>query len=191
MNRQQKNIISLAVNVSIICFSIIAASTATFAWFTEFTRVKATNMTVKVAGPDKNVNWDVLKYDDDQKAGIAYHSEKEFYLPSFDRYISDKNIYSNCILKALVNPPSGFDETQQLYVDISCTGNLFNGSELNDVTSNICQFKTTVYSYIDSDDQTHIMNSSIDGTNADTQYRTATDFFAATDSGTLSFVTVN
>ena len=191
MNRQQKNVISLAINVSVICFSIIAASTATFAWFAEVTRDTAKNMIVRVGAPDKNVNWDVLKYDDDQKAGIAYHDEKEFYLPSFDRYISEKNIYSNCILKALVNPPSGFDETQQLYVDITCTGNLFNGSEINDVTSNICQFKTTVYSYIDYDNITHVMNSSIDGTNADTQYRTATDFFAATDSGSLSFVTVN
>lgn len=191
MNKQQKGIISLAVNLGVICFSIIAASTATFAWFSEFTRVKATNIAVKVTGPDKNVNWDILKYDDDQKAGISYHDEKEFFLPSYDRYIQERNVYSNCIIKAIVNPPSGFDDTQQLYVDISSSGNLYNGSTLNNVTSNICQFKTTVYSYIDYTNTERIINTSIDGTNADTQYRTATDFFAATDSGSLPFVTVH
>lgn len=190
MNRQQKRILATAANIMIIGFSAIAASTATVAWFNFQKTVEGEGISIRSVTADQTVSWDILRYDDEVKSGVMSHKASDFYLPSYDQYITDKNLYSNVILAATVLTPLGMSADQQLYVDITCNGALFNDSKIADFTSNICQFKATVYSYTNTEGEELSSNASIDTTNADTAYRTATSFFKGTTSGSVSFVTV-
>lgn len=189
-NKLQKKILTVAANLGIIVLSGTAAATSTIAWFKN-NGIEASGLTIKCQTIEHNVVWNILKYDEEKKEGVLIHDEDEFYLPSYDQYITDKNLYSNVILKATVLTPVGFTDTQQLYIDITCDGNLRIGDELVPVTSNLCQFKATVYSFITGDDEINVVNQAIDDTTTNTEYLTASSFFNGTTSGSYSFVTVN
>lgn len=190
MNKFQRKALVLAGNVSLIAFSTIAATVATVAWYGGTQTVTATNLTISCSKAEDSITWNILKYDDDQKAGICYNDEAEFYLPPYDQYIPSKNIYSNVLLRVDVYTPSGFGDENQLYVDVTCDHPLLDDGIISSFTSNICEFKATVANYTNTEGETIITNSSIDMTNDDTQYRTVSSFFEGTTSGSVSFTNV-
>lgn len=190
MNKLQRKILLLAGNVSLIAFSAIAATISTVAWYGGTQTVTATNLTIACQKAEDSITWNILKYSDDQKAGICYHDESEFYLPPYDQYIASKNIYSNVLLRVNVHTPSGFDEAKQLYIDVTCNQALYQAAKIAPYTSNICQFKATVANYTTFDGEVVETNTAIDMTNDDTQYRTVSSFFTGTSSGAVPFVTL-
>lgn len=192
MNLRQKKIITTAAGIANIAFTIAVSATATFAWFYN-SPATAQGMSVQCAIPDSRLSWEILKYDDDLKAGVSSTKTEDFYLEQYDEYISQRNIHSNVILRATMTYGDNelFDNNKQLYVDISCLDNpVLTDSKVNKFTSNVCQFKATVVNYVTNDGNTVVVNEAIDELSADTKYTTATSFFANSTSST-SFLTVN
>ncbi len=107
MNKYQKSILVTAANIAIIGFSAIAATTATVAWFQFSETITAEGMTIECQSVDRSVEWNILRYDEEVKSGVLSHNEEDFHLPSYDQYITTKNIYSNVILAATVITPTG------------------------------------------------------------------------------------
>ena len=192
MNFRQKKIITTAAGIANIAFTIAVSATATFAWFYN-SPATAQGISVQCAIPDSRLSWEILKYDDDLKAGVSSTKTEDFYLEQYDEYISQRNIHSNVILRATMTYGDNelFDNNKQLYVDISCLDNpVLTDSKVNKFTSNVCQFKATVVNYVTNDGNTVVVNKAIDELSADTKYTTATSFFANSTSST-SFLTVN
>ncbi|MDY4849262.1 MAG: bacterial Ig-like domain-containing protein, partial [Bacilli bacterium] len=192
MNLRQKKIITTAAGIANIAFTIAVSATATFAWFYN-SPATAQGISVQCAIPDSRLSWEILKYDDDLKAGVSSTKTEDFYLEQYDEYISQRNIHSNVILRATMTYGDNelFDNNKQLYVDISCLDNpVLTDSKVNKFTSNVCQFKATVVNYVTNDGNTVVVNKAIDELSADTKYTTATSFFANSTSST-SFLTVN
>lgn len=192
MNIRQKKIITTAAGIANIAFTIAVSATATFAWFYN-SPATAQGISVQCAIPDSRLSWEILKYDDDLKAGVSSTKTEDFYLEQYDEYISQRNIHSNVILRATMTYGDNelFDNNKQLYVDISCLDNpVLTDSKVNKFTSNVCQFKATVVNYVTNDGNTVVVNEAIDELSADTKYTTATSFFANSTSST-SFLTVN
>ena len=124
MNKYQKSILLTAANIAIIGFSAVAATTATVAWFQFSDVLTAEGMSIECLSADRSVEWNILRYDEEVKSGVLSHDENDFHLPSYDQYITTKNIYSNVILAATVITPTGLSSVEQVYVDITCTGGL-------------------------------------------------------------------
>ena len=196
MNRKQKKILTVAAGIVNLSFTLTVAATATYAWFAENRRVSATGMSVQCAVPEQTVDWEILHYNDDQKAGVSYLDESEFYLQPYDEYLTSRNKTSNVLLKATVDvSKTGFTSQSQLYIDITCssvstfTYSTANSSGVPSYTSNISQFKASIYSYTDANDVTTVVNTAIDDSTADSRYQTASTYFRkVTDSGKFVYL---
>ena len=84
MNFRQKKIITTAAGIANIAFTIAVSATATFAWFYN-SPATAQGMSVQCAIPDSRLSWEILKYDDDLKAGVSSTKTEDFYLEQYKK----------------------------------------------------------------------------------------------------------
>lgn len=196
MNRFQKRIMIIAAGLGNISLCLTAAAVATYAWFTANTAAtittQADNLDITSTPPNNVESWEILKFDYEDKAGKTYNDESEFYLQKYDHYLSGTNIYTNAILHAVINV-DGYDETKQLYVDVDCESGhepTYNAT-VPAYTSNICQFKSFVYSYTTDQNRTVTVNNAITASTAATRYNTATTYFKNNIPYGESFLVVN
>ncbi len=201
MNRLQKKIITIALALGNIVLSCVVAATATYAWFKASNATITTqsaSTTIKSEAGGSTLQWEILKFDDNEKKGISYRENDEFFLQPYDQYLTAKNKHTNVILWADVMV-SNFTSANQLYVDIECSPDhdpVYSSTatpeeKVPSYTSNICQFKSTVYSYTDADDNEVVVNDVLDNTNAATRYETTTNFFAGIKTPGTRFVALH
>lgn len=194
MNRHQRKVLSLAAAIANLSLSVAVASVATYAWFTSNTQVSASTLTISAASVDFNLGWEVLRYDDDIKAGKSFGTDAdEFYLQDYDVYITQKNKYANALLFATIDFSDSYTIDKQMYIDITCQPDHdpVYGSACPAYTSNVCQFKALAYSYTLVGSTTpQPLNTSIDLTNGATKYSTVSNWFASSISQYEKFVSV-
>lgn len=196
MNRHQKKVLTLAVAIGNLSFSIAVASVSTYAWYTGAVAPTITSTGVSISAPDLKLDYEILKYSDDDKAGVSYVDPAEFFLPEYDDYITDRNIYANVILRTKVNFGTLDTSTKELKIDIIKLVNTFKtAGVINSYTSNVIQFKSTVYSYTTLGSNTPTINESdiqetatgAQGTFksiSDAKYQTARIYFSERDTPT-------
>ena len=196
MNRFQKRIMIIAAGLGNISLCLTAAAVATYAWFTANTAAtittQADDLDITSTPPNNVESWEILKFDYEDKVGKTYDQESEFYLQKYDHYLSGTNIYTNAILHAVINV-DGYDDTKQLYVDVNCDSGhepTYNAT-VPAYTSNICQFKSFVYSYTTDQSRTVTVNNAITASTAATRYNTATTYFKNNIPYGESFLVVN
>lgn len=189
MNRLQKKILTIALGISNISFCLTAAAVATYAWYSvtvaPHVNVNSANMAIEGADPDESISYEVLKYDDDYKAGRSYTGDAaiaNFKLPNYDSYIIEKNQYANVIIRAEVKTPVN-TSTEEFTIDISRLASSFKtGGVIGSKTSNVIQFKAAVYKYKVSGSDEYVTNTashnSINESSAATKYATASAYFA-------------
>ena len=196
MNRFQKRIMIIAAGLGNISLCLTAAAVATYAWFTANTAATITTdadgVDITTTPPNNVESWEILKFDYEDKVGKTYSEKSEFYLQKYDHYLSGTNIYTNAILHATINV-DGYDDTKQLYVDVDCDSGhepTYNAT-VPAYTSNICQFKSFVYSYTTDQNRTVTVNNAITASTAATRYNTATTYFKNNIPYGESFLVVN
>lgn len=161
MNRHQKKALSLAAAIANLSFSVIVTGVATYAWYagnvTSHVNVNEASIAINSESSIK-LNYDIYKYSDDEKAGKK-KTHDDFFLPEYDDYITDRNIYSNVIVRAEVNFSFTLDTSKQALViniekllnDFKITKTDTHGTTyenvINNKTSNVIQFKSAIYSY--------------------------------------------
>lgn len=192
MNRHQKKVLSLAAAIGNLALSVSVAGVATYAWFTSNKNV-TTGGDLKIAcsAPEITLTWEILRYDDNYKAGRSFTDSSEFYLQDYDVYLTQKNKYANCILVATLDFGVDFNKNTHLAIDVSCEDGHAPQYQAScpAYTSNVCQFKTSAYSYTTSGDPV-ILNNAIDSTSAATRYSSASTWFADYPSQYEKFVSV-
>lgn len=191
MNRHQKKVLSLAAAIGNLALSMSVAGVATYAWFTSNKDVSAEKMEIAISAPEIDMSWEILRYDDNYKAGRSFTDSSEFYLQDYDVYLTQKNKYANCILVATLNFGVDFNKNTHLAVDISCLDGHAPQYQTScpAYTSNVCQFKTSAYSYTTSGDPV-ILNNAIDPDSPATRYSSASTWFADYPSQYEKFVSV-
>ena len=191
MNRHQKKVLTLAGAIANLSFTCVVAGVATYAWFSENDTVSANEMSISSAGADILIdNYTILKYDDDLKAGVAFHDESsEFKLPDYDQYIKARNVYSNIVIRADLSFPNGLD-TSNRAVEIEiyklATSTLKDANGIRLLTSNVAQFQCIATSYTPANSDTAVPIgvgiSEVKGSYKsvdDAMYRTAIAYFAS------------
>lgn len=193
MKYRQKKILAIALAIFNISFTTVVASVATVAWFASQANVSVNDSEARIQVPENaEVDWEVLKYNDDLKAGVSSTNASDFSLQPYDEYLTQKNKNTNVLLRATLSMPS-ITSANQLYVDVSCTAG--HDPEYNSAapkyTSNICQFKSFVYSYVNSSNETVVLNHTIDPASANSRYTTATTYFAGKSIPSTRFVALH
>ena len=197
MNRHQKKVISLAAGIANLSLSCAVAGVATYAWFT--TIEKATSTGISITTPTKHIHLDyvILKYDDELKQGKAggLSDPTEFVLPQYDEYIKERNKYCNLIVRANLVFAEPIDTSKtEIRIDITKLEDSIlkaadpednNKLKIQELTSNVVQFKSVVTSYTLASTSTSIpIDVGIQETagayasEADAMYRTAIEYFA-------------
>ena len=188
MNRHQKKVLTLAGAIANLSLSCAVAGVATYAWYYERREVSTMGTNISAAS-DVTIDYDILKYDDDLKKGVAYHNDDEqFFLPDYDQYIKAKNVYSNIVIRAEISFGMYLDTTDhELEIDITktITSTLKDANGIRLLTSNVSQFKCIATSYTPYNSDTSIPIgvgiSEVQGTYKDVidaEYRTAIAYFA-------------
>ena len=193
MNRHQKKVLSLAAAIANLSFTMAVAGVATYAWYTAQASLykNVEEISIDCAIPESQITWEVLTYSDDEKAGVSSDDSSDYYLRPYDSVITKDNIHSNAILKAVIEV-NNFTSNNDLVIDITCQdGHTPTTSSVPSYTSNICQFKSSIYSYVDSSDTEHVLNNSITPTSPDTRYQTATSFFDTNKTPGTRFVALH
>lgn len=191
MNFFQKRFLTLAAFIANISLTLVVAGVATFAWFTTNMaadmQVSSNGMQITTKDPEEQLTYEILKYDDNIKAGRSYTGSDaiaQFTLPDYDTYITEKNQYANVILRAEVTTSALNTSKEELTIDITRLASSFKtAGVIGSNTSNVIQFKSTVYKYKISEHEEYTNNpsslNSIDETNAATKYATASSYFAS------------
>ena len=189
MNRLQKKIITIALGISNISLCLSAAAVATYAWYTfnanAHVNVASSTMSIEGVDTDESISYEVLKYDDNLKAGVSFTGNdaiSNFNLPHYDSYITEKNQYANAIIRAEVKTPLN-TTSEELTIDITRLASAFKtAGVIGSKTSNVIQFKAAVYKYKVSGSDEYVVNTashnSINETSAATRYATASAYFA-------------
>ena len=197
MNRHQKKVISLAAGIANLSLTCAVAGVATYAWFT--TIEKATSTGISITTPTKHIHLDyvILKYDDELKQGKAggLSDPTEFVLPQYDEYIKERNKYCNLIVRANLVFAEPIDTSKtEIRIDITKLEDSVlkaadpednNKLKIQELTSNVVQFKSVVTSYTLASTSTSIPidvgiqeTAGSYATEADAMYRTAIEYFA-------------
>ena len=102
MNRCQKKVLALAGAIANLSLSCAVAGVATYAWFTSTARANSTNISMSTTTKHIDLDYVILKYDDELKQGVAggLSDPTEFVLPEYDQYIKERNKYCNIIVRA-------------------------------------------------------------------------------------------
>lgn len=186
MNRHQKKVLSLTAAIANLSFTVTVASIATYAWYSSnlaaHVNVNSANVEISTTRSDLSLTYEILKYSDDLKAGVSSTDPADFYLPDYDQYIQEKNEYANVILRAEISTSSLSTNEYEFVVDISRTASTYkNGDAVRSYTSNIIQFKATVYAYKEDGNPDYTVNASsfnsINESSAATKYATASAYF--------------
>ncbi|WP_458457363.1 Ig-like domain-containing protein [Pseudobutyrivibrio sp.] len=192
MNRFQKKILVIAAGLANVGLALSAAAVATYAWFavnaTAQILTDEVSAAISTTEPDAQLTYEILKYDDNVKAGVSSTNPNDFYLPDYDSYITERNVYANAIIRAEIFTPVDTD-AEEFVVDVSRLASAFkNNGAVQSYTSNVIQFKATIYSYklVGSESYTHNSASfdNIDETSAATKYATASAYFASRETPT-------
>ena len=210
MNRHQKKVLSIAAAIANLSFTCAVAGVATYAWFTGTARAKSTG--ISIVTPNKHIHLDyvILKYDDEIKQGKAggLSDPSEFVLPKYDEYIKERNKYCNLVVRAnlVFAEPIDTSETQ-IRIDITkledsvlkaADPNDNNKLKIQELTSNVVQFKSVVTSYTLEGSNTSVPidvgiqeTAGAYATEADAMYRTAIDYFASKNTPTTFISLMN
>ncbi|MCR5332772.1 MAG: bacterial Ig-like domain-containing protein [Bacilli bacterium] len=189
MNRFQKRIMIIAAAICNVSLTLTAAGVATYAWFKAKANLVAVsnNLSISVADPDEKFEYDIYKYDDNLKAGKKFTDPSDFTLPDYDTYITEKNVYANCIIRAEVTVPSLNTSDEYFTIDVTrLASNYFitSTTKVDKKTSNVIQLKSAVYSFLESGETDFTENTNmighgdIDETSPATIYSTVSDYFA-------------
>lgn len=200
MNYLQKKILTIAAGIANIALSLAVAATATFAWFSAQTQVTAEALNISCSAPESTLQYKVLSYNYDNKEGKGFENDStKFFLQPYDRFVPNKNKYSNVIVRAVVDVSKlNYTDANQICIDIECTdaGN-FTYNDITNVagvpsySSNVAQFKSCVAAYSlknnpDTFVQTGVVSAIHDEAisnsyDSDDEYTTATNYFANID----------
>ncbi len=115
MNRCQKKVLTLAGAIANLSLTCAVAGVATYAWFSYNNTVFASNMSIKSVDRELIIDkYTILKYNDDQKKGVAYeNNSSQFFLPDYDEYIKARNVYSNIVVRVELRFTKGLDTSKQ------------------------------------------------------------------------------
>lgn len=186
MNRFQKKILTIAAGLLNIGLALSAAAVATYAWFAmEAVNINVTDKaaTITAQDPGDQMQYEIYKYDDNLKAGKLFTNPSDFTLPDYDKYITEKNVYANAIVRAEItlNEPL-LTSNYEFSIDITrLASDFLNDGKIGRYTSNVVQFKATLTKFQEVGQSTYTTNTAshnnIDETSAATKYATASEYF--------------
>lgn len=186
MNRFQKKILTIAAGLLNIGLALSAAAVATYAWFAmEAVNINVTDKAATIAAqdPGDQMQYEIYKYDDNLKAGKLFTNPSDFTLPDYDKYITEKNIYANAIVRAEITLTEPLlTSNYEFSIDITrLASDFLNDGKIGRYTSNVVQFKATLTKFQEVGQSTYTTNTAshnnIDETSPATKYATASEYF--------------
>lgn len=147
MNKTKKQLFSTILTLSCTALAI-GAATFSFAWHTnqkdiitsESSFFAALNQSVSI----QNNSFKVFGFDILQgKATKTEGTKPDLSLQGYDRFVTDRNIYTSKYVRFTLDYPNGYIANQKLLIVFKCSGSFFidNTSYVNNNMSNVISFK--------------------------------------------------
>ena len=175
--RNNKNL-KIIASISVVLFSLVATFSGAIAWFQALRDAGTNNSNFDVRKGDSiNVDYELYRYDSERKTGIMDEDNTNFVLPSYDTFLTSRNINNSIFLKIDIDFLTPTSQSKNIKLTASCTESyLDNQSHVKAVSSNIVYFSSLLVSTRDQNGNT-TEYATVDFTNANTTYTSAKSAF--------------